>query len=193
MDVLADPLPPALAVDTSIFFAALTVREQHRTRARALLDRLAGERVVVVCCRPLLFLELWSACSRLVHSCDRRQLDRLVSQAEVALTGQGRLRMGTTIPGAIEGRRRFVVGAYERLLEFQLRALRTSEMRLTRSLLTAARDAMCEWGLRPHDACVLALALHVQKLTGTALHLATLDRDFEVVGPLHLWGLPSPN
>jgi len=41
MDVLADPLPPALAVDTSIFFAALTVREQHHTRARALLDRLA--------------------------------------------------------------------------------------------------------------------------------------------------------
>src|SRR2546429_9570252 len=69
---LDDPLPPALAVDTSFLLYGLNVREPLHPRARHLLDRMEAEGTVAYYCRPLLQLEFWSACAGYYKRLKRR-------------------------------------------------------------------------------------------------------------------------
>jgi len=184
---LDDPLPPALAVDTSFLLYGLNVREPLHPRARHLLDRMEAEGTVVYYCRPLLQLEFWSACAGYYKRLKRRELALLVAGAEEAWTG----RPGTRQPSApVEPleRYRFVTETFERLLQLQLAALNAVSISLTTSVLSRSRQAMFRHGLRSYDAAVLVVAEEAAITSGSGLHLATMDADFGVVDDVALWG-----
>ena|SRR2546429_1464460 len=184
---LDDPLPPALAVDTSFLLYGLNVREPLHPRARHLLERMEAEGTVVYYCRHLLQLEFWSACAGYYKRLERRELGLLVAGAEQAWSG----RRGHRPPSAPEEplqRYRFVTETFERLLQFQLAALNAVSISLTTAVLRRCRRAMFQHGLRSYDATVLVVAEEAAITSGSGLHLATMDADFAVVDDLTIWG-----
>jgi predicted nucleic acid-binding protein len=141
-------------------------------------------------------LELWTAIRKLVMTTDHRDLDRLMADIErvthEALTGQMGFRLRRVgIPRDRERKLRSVVETYERLLTRQLNALPTDSIRLGERLLRVTRENVVTWGLRSHDAAMLAVAQDISLGTGTGLNLATFDKDFMVVDSLSIWG-PLP-
>ncbi len=187
---LDEPLPGAIALDTSFIVAALVTVDPHHGRARQLMERLVEEQPVTAVCWPTLRLELWTVLARITRTVDRRELDRMVTGAERILTGQGRFRFRGTVPADPEGRRRFVIGGYERLLDLQMRALRTLGVQFGRRLLERTRNETLRWGLNSYDALVLAVARDVAERTREPLSLATMDQHFLVVDGLSVWGPP---
>ncbi len=186
---LDDPLPPAVAVDTSFLLVGVNGSEPRHARARRLLDRMASEGTLVVYCQHILLLELWSACSGFVRTLRRpRELARLISAAEAAgASGRGRLR-ASDVPEEMEGRYRLAVETFERLVGAQLADLETVSVRLSMGLLARARDAIFSHSLRSYDAVMVALAEEAAVRTGTRPHLATFDLDFLKVDGLDVWG-----
>jgi predicted nucleic acid-binding protein len=190
---LDDPLPPAIAVDTSFLIVGLNAREDRHPRARRLLDRMEQEGTLVVFCPHLLLLELWSACSGFVRTSTRRELAALISAAEGARpvrVRRGRPRLTTgDVPGEREGRYRLAVETFERLVGEQLAVMTTVSVRLSMGLLAGARDALFTHSLRSYDAVMVALADEAAARAGTDRHLATFDADFLRVEGLQVWGL----
>jgi predicted nucleic acid-binding protein len=184
---LDDPLPSALAVDTSFLLYGLNVREPLHPRARHLLDRMEAEGTVVYYCRHLLQLEFWSACAGYSKRLRRRELALLVAGAVEAWTGRRGSR-GPTAPVEPLERYRFVTETFERLLEQQLAALNAVSIGLTNSALRRARQAMFRHGLRSYDAVVVVVAEEAAITSGSGRHLATMDADFAVVDDLSVWG-----
>jgi predicted nucleic acid-binding protein len=185
---LDDPLPPAIAADTSFLLVGVNGREPRHPRARRLLDRLESEGTVVVYCREILLLELWSACSGFVRTLRKPgALARLLSAAEAASTTRRRIS-AADVPDDMEGRYRLAVETFERVVGVQLGNLETVSVRLTMGLLARARDAIFSHSLRSYDAVMLALAEEAAARTGTARHLATFDADFLTVDDLEVWG-----
>jgi predicted nucleic acid-binding protein len=185
---LDDPLPPALAVDTSFLIVGLNATEDRHPRARRLLDRMEQEGTLVVYCSHVLLLELWSVCSGFVRSRSRRELAILISAAESARHDRPRLTTAD-VPEDLEGRYRLVVESFERLVGEQLAVLTTVSIRLSMGLLAGARDAIFTHSLRSYDAVMLALADEAAARAGAGRHLATFDADFLSVDDLQVWGL----
>jgi predicted nucleic acid-binding protein len=180
---LDDPLPPALAVDTSFLVVGLQAVDPRHQRARLLLDRMEREGTVVVHCPHLLLLELWSACSGIVRQHSRRDLAVLISAA------QGTRLASADVPDELEDRFRLAVETFERLVGEQLAVLTTVSVRLSMGLLAGARDAIFSHRLRSYDAVMLALAEEAGARAGAGRHLATFDADFLAVEGLDVWGL----
>lgn len=187
---LDDPLPPALAVDTSFLIVGVHAIEPRHQRARQLLDRMEREGTLVVHCPHLLLLELWSACSGFVRQHSRRELAALISAAQGVKHGPARLATAD-VPDDLEGRYRLVVETFERLVGEQLAVLTTVSVRLSMGLLAGARDAIFSHRLRSYDAVMLALAEEAGARSGVGRHLATFDADFLAVEGLELWGLST--
>jgi predicted nucleic acid-binding protein len=185
---LGDPLPPALAVDTSFLLVGVNATEDRHPRARHLLDRMEEEGTLVVYCPHLLLLELWSACSGFVRTLKRRELAALISAAEGARQGRPRL-VAADVPQDLEGRYRLAVESFERLVGAQLAVLTTVSIRLSMGLLAGARHAIFAHSLRSYDAVMLALADEAATRAGAGRHLATFDADFLSVPGLQVWGL----
>lgn len=190
---LDDPLPPAMAADTSFLLVGVNGQDQRHARARRLLDRMEAEGTVVVYCQQILLLELWSACSGFVRTLRKpAELARLLSAAEAAgAMGRGRVVAGD-VPEEMEGRYRLAVETFERLVGVQLGNLETVSLRLTTGLLARARDAIFSHSLRSYDAVMFALAEEAAVMTGAGLHLASFDLDFLGVDGLDLWGQAGP-
>jgi len=186
---LDDPLPPAIAIDTSFLLVGLNAREPRHQRARRLLDRMQEEGTVVVHCPHVLLLELWSACSGFVRASDRRGIAALISAAEAVWSSEASRLAASDVPNDLEGRYRLTVEAFERLAALQLAVLQTVSVRLTHGLLAGSRDAIFTYALRSYDAVMLALAEEAAARAGTELHLATFDGDFLRVAELNVWGL----
>lgn len=62
------------------------------------------------------------------------------------------------------------------------------EVRIGPRLLDRALSLVSRYNLRPHDACVAAIAFHTQ-----VVDVVSLDADFLPVDGLHLWnnGIPA--
>ncbi len=185
---LDDPLPPALAVDTSFLIVGFNTTEDRHHRARHLLDRIEHEGTLVVHCPHLLLLELWSACSGFVRQRSRRELAVLISAAQRVKHDRPRLA-AADVPDDLEGRYRLAVETFERLIGEQFAVLTTVSVRLSMGLLAGARDAIFTHSLRSYDAVMLALAEEAGARSGAGRHLATFDADFLAVEGLEVWGL----
>jgi predicted nucleic acid-binding protein len=186
---LEDPLPPAIAVDTSFLVVGVNGQDPRHPRARRLLDRMEAEGTVVVYCQQVLLLELWSACSGFVRTMRKpAELARLLSAAQAAgASGRRRISAGD-VPDDMEGRYRLAVETFERLVGAQLADLQTVSVRLTMGLLARARDAIFAHSLRSYDAVMFALAEEAAAMTSSGRHLASFDRDFVAVEGLEVWG-----
>jgi predicted nucleic acid-binding protein len=186
---LDDPLPPAMAADTSFLLVGVNGQDPRHPRARRLLDRMETEGTLIVYCQQILLLELWSACSGFVRTLRKPgELARLLSAAEVVGTaGRGRVLAGD-VPDSMEGRYRLAVETFERLVGVQLANLETVSVRLTMGLLAGARDAIFSYSLRSYDAVMIAVADEAAAMTGTGRQLASFDEDFLGVDGLNLWG-----
>ena len=184
---LDDPLPPALAADTSFLIVGLNATEERHHRARHLLDRMEREGTVVVYCSHLLLLELWSACSGLVRQRSRRELAVLISAPRA---------FGTTAPGwppptcpttwrAATGWASRPSSAWSASSsQCSPPAASASPRACSRAPGTPSSLTRCSY-----DAVMLALADEAATRAGAGRHLATFDADSLAVDGLEVWGL----
>lgn len=186
---LSDPLPPAIALDTSFVVKSLNRRDRDHDRAYDLYRRLVEDAVVCAICWPILRLEFWFAWDRAARHLSVDELQSLIREAREVLTGQGELTLAEPQPATSEGKRKFRLRQGERLLELLVSTLRVVRVRLTERLLEDARSVIVASGLKPLDAVVCAVALTVAETAGGAPSVAAMDTDFRQVQGLHLWGL----
>jgi predicted nucleic acid-binding protein len=184
-----DPLPPALAVDTSFLVKALNHRDPQQMRAHALYERLVTEGTVCAFCEPILRLEFWAAWSKAVGDLSPTGLQELAREVREMLTGQHELGLFSALPRSPSEERSRRLDEGEKLFEMMLSPLRITRVRLTRALLARARKQIVGWGLKPLDAVVAGVAGSIADAVGGPPHVVTMDTDFGKVDGLHVWGL----
>lgn len=183
----ADDLPVVITVDTSLLVASIDASDRHHSIAWSVYRSLVESGTVVAICQPLLMLEFWSAMRKTSNRLEAADVDQLVTEARSRLSGQLAL-FHDEVPRDLDGKRAFLVRAGEELLARWLAPLRIVRVRLTNALLDSAREVLIEYGLDSHDALITAVAHKTSATAGIAPAIATLDRGFERVTDLHLWG-----
>ncbi len=184
-----DPLPPAIALDTSFLVKVLNQRDPQSRRAYQLYEGLVRQGAVCAICWPILRLEFWFAWDRAVNALSARELEALAREVRAVLTGEAELELRGPKPATPEAARDHRLGEGERLLDVLLSTLRVARMRLTGALLDEARAIIVSSGLKPLDAVVCAVARQAAEATGTPPSVISLDGDFRRVDGLHVWGL----
>ena len=184
---VADPLPPALTIDTSFLFSAIYANQAAHGRAWPLYVRMVQSGTTAIVCRPLLLIESWQVLKKLAGVNDGPAITSIITDARELMTGQVAL-FRDPIPKSITAKREYAVKAGERLIDFWLDRLTLARIRLTYRLLDEARSNMMRFGLKSHDAIWLAVAQAAGYQLGLPPALATTDSDFDRVPGLHVWG-----
>ncbi len=185
----SDPLPPAIALDTSFVVKALNRRDPEHSRAYELYRQLVERAVVCAICWPILRLEFWYAWDRAVRDLSAEDLRALAREVREVLTGQGELALGEPAPATAEEKRSQRLREGEQLLYLLLSTFRVVRIRLTEQLLGDARAAIVASGLKPLDAVICAVARTVAGTTGAPPGVVSMDKDFRRAETFHVWGL----
>ena len=185
---VGDPLPAAIAVDSSFLAAVINQRDAHHAVAWALYEQMVANGTTVAICHPVLRIECNSIFRTWAAGLQRRQVERLVVSAEERLRGGQRAMFASVItPGDPVAKRRFLFRYGHLLIDQTLATLTVARIRLTNDLLERSIDEAVAGPLNSLDALHAAVARLLGQELGTAPAIATFDNDFARLDGFHIW------
>jgi len=184
----ADPLPPALAVDSSFLAAVINQRDAHHADAWAIYEGMLAAGTTVALCQPIVRIEFNSVFRSWARRLRRSQVERLVEAAQERLRGgQRSLFVHAITPSDAAAKRRFLFRYGHLLVDQVLSTLTVARVRLTNDLLARSTDEAVSASLDSLDAVHAAVARLLGEQLKIPPAIVSFDSDFDRVDDLHVW------